>query len=168
MIRQIHLVALDREACRRRTRRDRFLSAIEERIPFAELTEAVAPIYASRFGGRRTYTPERMLRMYTVRVLYGMSDDGTEELCADSAAMQDFLLLDEMSDSLPDASTLAAFRRLLADYGLRDRVLDGIKGGVEALSYEKEWKSSLPILRERVENERTGWGNGRKKPTAFF
>ena len=56
--------------------------------------------------------------MYLLQVMFGLSDEGTEDAILDSRSMQRFMHLDLMSEQVPDATTLAKFRHSLERRGL--------------------------------------------------
>lgn len=80
---------LEYAARKKQTRRDRFLSEIEEITPWAALVNAIAPHYPN--SGRRGRPPmglERMLRMYIAQQCFGFSDEGTEDALYDNQAIR--------------------------------------------------------------------------------
>ena len=56
--------------------------------------------------------------MYLLQVMFGLSDEGTEDAILDSRSIQRFMHLDLMSEQVPDATTLAKFRHSLERQGL--------------------------------------------------
>lgn len=162
MIQQLHLVQMDAATNRRRTRRDRFLARMEELLPIEKMKEKLSPYYAARKGRARLYPPERMLRMYLIRLFYGLTDEGTEDICSDSAAMQDFLCMDTLEDSVPDATTLGAFRAMLAECGAEEEIHADLRQAYRVLALDSEWKKTAGRLEQYLDAEEAG-----KKPHPY-
>jgi IS5 family transposase len=111
------------------TRRERFLSEMEQVVPWQALLEALEPSYYPNAGGRRGRPPiglERMLRMYFVQQWYGLADEATEEALYDSRALSAFVGLDPMCESVPEATTLLKFRRWLEEHELTHTIFKTI------------------------------------------
>ena len=103
---------------RRSTRRETFLTMLDEVIPWTEWIGAIEPHYYSGERGRKPRTIETMLRMYLLQVWFSLSDEGVEEAIYDSHAMRRFMRLDFSVEQVPDATTLLHFRHLLEKHEL--------------------------------------------------
>jgi len=103
---------------RRSTRRETFLTMMDEVIPWTEWIGAIEPHYYSGERGRKPRTIETMLRMYLLQVWFSLSDEGVEEAIYDSHAMRRFMRLDFSVEQVPDATTLLHFRHLLEKHEL--------------------------------------------------
>jgi IS5 family transposase len=79
----------------------------------------VEPHYFTNKTGRKAKEIETMLRMYHLQIWFSLSDELTEEGIYDSRAMRDFMKLDFLTQSAPDATTLCNFRNLLKKHGLQ-------------------------------------------------
>ena len=115
------------------TRRERFLTEMEQVVPWAALLAALAPHYFPDAAGRRGRPPvelERMLRMYFVQQWYGLADEATEDALYDSRALCDFVGIDLGRESVPDATTLLKFRRRLEDKGLTETIFETVNAGL--------------------------------------
>ena len=111
------------------TRRERFLNEMEQIVPWETLLTALAPYYFPGSEGRRGRPPiglERMLRMYFLQQWFGLSDEGLEDAIYDSQALRAFLGIDLGRESVPDATTLLQFRRLLETHALTERIFDTV------------------------------------------
>ena len=111
------------------TRRERFLSEMEQVVPWPALREALEPSYYPNAAGRRGRPPiglERMLRMYFVQQWYGLADEATEEALYDSRALSAFVGLDPTCESVPEATTLLKFRRWLEERELTQTIFKTI------------------------------------------
>ena len=115
------------------TCRERFLTEMEQVVPWAALLAALAPHYFPDAAGRRGRPPvelERMLRMYFVQQWYGLADEATEDALYDSRALCDFVGIDLGRESVPDATTLLKFRRRLEDKGLTETIFETVNAGL--------------------------------------
>ena len=101
------------ERYRKPTRRDVFLTTMNEIVPWAQLCEVIEPHYAKGVGGRPPVGLERMLRMHFVQHWFNLADQACEEALLDSAALRRFVGIDLGVERVPDGTTLLKFRRLL-------------------------------------------------------
>jgi len=116
-------------AKRKVTRRERFLAQMECVVPWAALLAALAPHYYPGSEGRRGRPPiglERMLRMYFLQLWFGLADEALEDAIYDSQALRGFLGIDLGRESVPDATTLLQFRRLLEDKALAATIFETV------------------------------------------
>jgi transposase, IS5 family len=101
---------------KKRTRREKFLSEMDRIVPWARLIAIIEPLYpTSGRVGRPPIGVKRMLRMYFLQQWYGLADEALEDAIYDSQALRDFVGIDLSRESVPDATTLLKFRRLLED-----------------------------------------------------
>ena len=107
---------------RRKTKRDLFLSTMEEIIPWEEWLEMIRPHYPSGKRGRKPKDPETMLRMYLLQNWYLMSSEGIEDAIYDSYAMRNFMKIDFFEEQVPDETTLRRFRQMLEKQGIDVRI----------------------------------------------
>lgn len=99
---------------KKRTRREKFLAEMERLVPWARLIGVIEPLYpTSGRVGRQPMGVPRMLRMYLLQQWYGLADEALEDAIYDSQALRDFVGIDLSRESVPDATTLLKFRRLL-------------------------------------------------------
>ena len=111
---------------RRVSRREQFLETMDATLPWTVWVGVIEPhYYADRPGkrGRKAKPIETMLRMYLLQVWFSLSDEGVEEAIYDSYAMRRFMGLDFTVEQVPDATTLLAFRHLLEEHELGERLL---------------------------------------------
>jgi IS5 family transposase len=104
---------------KKRTRREKFLADMERVVPWARLIAIIEPLYP-RSGrvGRPPIGVSKMLRMYCLQQWYGLADEALEDALYDSQALRDFVGVDLSRESVPDATTLLKFRRLLNENDL--------------------------------------------------
>lgn len=108
------------------TKKQKFLSDMENIVPFKEWEQLIEPYYYVRRGDGRGRPPvgiERMLRLYLLQVWYNLADEALEDNIYDSLAMQKFAGIDLMSESVPDATTLCLFRQLLEKNKLQQKMM---------------------------------------------
>lgn len=109
---------------KKQTRRELFLSKMEQVVPWTRLMEVIEPYYPR--SGKRGRPPiglERMLRMYFVQQWYGLADEAVEDAVYDSQALRQFLNIDLGRQSVPDATTLMGFRHRLEAHNLTQSML---------------------------------------------
>ena len=103
---------------KKRTRREKFLAEMERVVPWARLVAVIEPLYpTSGRVGRQPIGVARMLRMYCLQQWYGLADEALEDALYDSQALR---------ESVPDATTLLKFRRLLLANDLTKALFDEI------------------------------------------
>ena len=112
---------------KRVTRREKFLAEMEQVVPWARLEALIEPKYPSAGRvGRQPVGVARMLRMYCLQQWFGLSDEAVEDAIYDSQSMRDFVGIDLARESVPDATTLLKFRRLLEEHRLTVRLFEEI------------------------------------------
>ena len=112
---------------KKRTRRELFLADMERVVPWPRLIALIEPLYpTSGRVGRQPVGVPRMLRMYCLQQWYGLADEALEDAIYDSQALRDFVGIDLSRESVPDATTLLKFRRLLLANELTKALFDEI------------------------------------------
>jgi transposase, IS5 family len=112
---------------KKRTRREKFLAEMERIVPWPRLIAVIEPLYPkSGRVGRPPIGVPKMLRMYCLQQWYGLADEALEDALYDSQALRDFVGIDLSRESVPDATTLLKFRRLLQDNDLTRSLFDEI------------------------------------------
>jgi transposase, IS5 family len=104
----------------KQTRKERFLSEMDQVLPWKPLVNALDPYYPNPQGaGRRPIGLERMLRIYFMQHWYNLSDPAMEEALYDTPAMRAFAGIDLGDEPAPDESTILHFRHLMEahDFG---------------------------------------------------
>lgn len=103
------------EAYRKPTRRDEFLKTMQAIVPWAVLCEVIEPFYPKAGHGRPPIGLERMLRIHFVQHWFNLADLACEEALYDSVSLRRFVGIDLGRESVPDATTILKFRKLLND-----------------------------------------------------
>jgi len=106
------------EQYRKPTKRDAFLAAMEQIVPWAQLCSVIEPHYPKAGNGRPPVGLQRMLRMYFVQHWFNLADEACEDALLDSTALRCFVGIDLGRERVPDATTLLKFRRLLEKHQL--------------------------------------------------
>ena len=118
---------------KKQTRRERFLAEMEEVVPFSELLSMLEPFYprVGRQGGRPAYRLEVMLRIHLMQNWNSLSDEAMENELIDIACIRRFAGIDLVTEDIPDATTILAFRHFLEKHHLGERIFQVV---VEHLS----------------------------------
>ena len=112
---------------KKQTRREKFLAEMERVVPWTRLIALIEPLYPSSGRvGRQPIGVPRMLRMYCLQQWYGLADEALEDALYDSQALRDFVGIDLSRQSVPDATTLLKFRRLLLEKDLTKALFEEI------------------------------------------
>lgn len=104
------------------TKREKFLSEMEDVIPWSRLLKLLKPHYPARGNGRPPMPMESMLRIYFLQQWYALSDPAAEEALYDIECMRNFAKLDLIEDALPDETTILNFRRLVEKHALSEAI----------------------------------------------
>lgn len=92
------------------TRRERFLTQLEQLLPWANLIALIEPYYPTT--GRRGQQPlplVSMLRIHIAQIAYNYSDPGMEDALYEIASLRQFARVE--LDRIPDESAILRFRR---------------------------------------------------------
>ena len=100
---------------RKPTRREEFLKTMQAIVPWAALCEVIEPFYPKAGNGRPPIGLERMLRIHFIQHWFNLADLACEEALYDSTSLRRFVGIDLGRESVPDATTMLKFRRLLND-----------------------------------------------------
>lgn len=117
---------------KRTTKRDEFLACMDEITPWDELVALIQPHYYNNRLGRKPREIETMMRMYLLQTWYNLSDEAVEDAIYDSYAMRKFMHLDFLTESVPDATTLCKFRKIITDNGIAEQYFKAVKEFLDA------------------------------------
>ena len=118
MEQQISFADLEYGRKKKRTKRERFLTYMDEITPWDELVDRIRPYYYKDGKGRKPRGIETMLRMYLLQTWFRLSDNALEDAIYDSYAMRQFMRLDFMRQNVPDAKTLYRFKKIVQKSGV--------------------------------------------------
>ena len=120
---------------KRTTKREEFLKAMDEFIPWEEWVAYVEPYYPSGQRGRPPMGIEKMLRMYLLQCWFNLSDEGIEDAIYDSYALRWFMKINFVDEQVPDATTLLKFRHLLEKHGIGKVFFHAFNSTLEKCGY---------------------------------
>ena len=116
---------------KKQTRRDRFLTEMEQVVPWARLVARLQPLYPKGERGRPPIELERMLRIYFLQQWYALADEALEDALYDSQALRGFTGIELGFDPVPDATTVLHFRHWLERHDLTRVVFDEVGAMLE-------------------------------------
>ena len=128
MTKQRSIMDVMYEGKKRITKREAFLNAMEEIIPWSEWVGLIRPYYPKGERGRPPKEIETMLRMYLLQVWFTLSDELLEDSIYDSQSMRRFVGIDLIEENVPDATTLLKFRHMIEKNGIAKRLFNAING----------------------------------------
>lgn len=116
---------------RHKTKREEFLEAMDEIIPWDHWISLIRPYYPSGKRGRPPKSIETMLRMYLMQNWFNLSDAAIEDAIYDSHAMRNFMHIDFLTEQVPDATTLLHFRHLLEEHKIGEQIFADVNTRLE-------------------------------------
>ena len=122
---------LEFQGKKRKTRRELFLERMDGLIPWQRLEERIRPVYPKAGKGRQPYPLAVMLRIHCVQLFYNLSDLGMEDLLYEAESVRRFVGLN-LSEALPDETTILNFRHLLERHSLGEGLLQEINAHLES------------------------------------
>ena len=134
-MKQLSLTDAEYNLRKRSTKREEFLNAMNELIPWDEWIALIEPHYPSGERGRKPQGIEKMLRMYLLQCWFTLSDEGIEEAIYDSYAFRSFMKINFFDEQVPDATTLLKFRHLLEEHKIAERLFRAINYALEKSGY---------------------------------
>jgi len=125
-MKQQTLATAEFERYRKTTRRETFLSDMNEVLPWAGLISLVEPYYPKGENGRPPVGIERMLHIYFLQHWFNLSDPAVEEMLYDSKSMRAFVGIDLGREPVPDETTVCKFRHLLEKHKLGKKLFEEV------------------------------------------
>src|SRR3954468_9457798 len=116
---------------KKQTRRDKFLTEMEQVVPWPRLVARLAPHYPKGERGRPPVPLERMLRVHFLQQWYALADPAMEEALYDSQAMGGFAGIDLAVDAVRDETTILNFRHWLERHDLSRSLFDEVSAMLE-------------------------------------
>lgn len=113
------------------TRREQFLSEMNQIIPWEVLMGLIEPYYPKAGRGRQPLGLEKMLRIYLLQIWFDLSDPQAEDAIYDSESMRRFAGVELSDDVVPDESTILRFRHLLEKHELTEAMFEQINQVLE-------------------------------------
>jgi IS5 family transposase len=115
----------------KKTRREKFLEAMDGIMPWSELESLIEPHYPKEGNGRPPVGLNIMLRIYFLQHWFNLSDPAAEEALYDSPALRRFAGVDLGRAAAPDETTILNFRHLLERHDLCGAMLDAVNHYLE-------------------------------------
>ena len=134
-MKQVSFTEIEYGLRKRTTKREEFLRAMDEFIPWDEWVTYIEPYYPSGKRGRPPMGIEKMLRMYLLQCWFNLSDEGIEDAIYDSYALRWFMKLSFVDKQVPDATTLLKFRHLLEKHGIAKVFFNAFTNTLEKCGY---------------------------------
>jgi len=123
-------VAYDRKG--KVTRRERFLTEMDQVIPWGSILGLIEPHYPKAGNGTQPMPMERMLRIYFMQQWFNLSDPAMEDSLYDSESMRRFAQIELQDDAVPDESTILRFRHLLEQHKLTEKIFGLVRNLLES------------------------------------
>jgi len=123
-------VAYDRKG--KVTRRERFLSEMDQVIPWSQILMLIEPHYPKAGNGTQPMPMQRMLRIYFMQQWFNLSDPAMEDSLYDSESMRRFAQIELLDDAVPDETTILRFRHLLEQHKLTEQIFGLVRGLLES------------------------------------
>lgn len=112
----------------RKLRCSKALEDISRVIPWQALCNIIQPYYPKGVGGRPAKPLMLMLKIHCLQQWYNLSDPAMEDAIYDRNSFQQFLGLDLLDETtVPDETTILAFRHLLEKHKLGEEMFEGIR-----------------------------------------
>src|SRR6266849_9958372 len=113
------------------TRREQFLSEMNQIIPWRVLIGLIEPYYPKAGRGRQPLGLEKMLRIYFLQIWFDLSDPQAEDAIYDSESMRRFARIELSEDRIPDETSILNFRHLLEEHELTKAMFEKINALLE-------------------------------------
>jgi transposase, IS5 family len=114
------------------TRRERFLSEMDQVIPWGSILGLIEPHYPKAGNGTQPMPMQRMLRIYFMQQWFNLSDPAMEDSLYDSESMRRFAQIELIDDAVPDESTILRFRHLLEQHHLTEKIFALVRSLLES------------------------------------
>jgi IS5 family transposase len=107
------------------TRREKFLTQLNELLPWPAMMAVIEPHYAQGKGrGRKAFPLDSMLHLHVSQIVYNYSDPGMEDALYEIESLRRFCAI--RLESVPDESTILQFRHLLEQHKLTEQIFTAI------------------------------------------
>ena len=110
---------------RRQTRKEIFLSRMDNLLPWPQLLKVIEPFYPKTGNGRRPYPLETMFRIHCMQQWYSLGDEAMEDALYEIASMRQFAQL-SLDKAIPDRTTIMNFRHLLEKHKLTRQLFKAV------------------------------------------
>ena len=110
---------------RRQTRKEIFLSRMDNLLPWSQLLEVIDPFYPKAGNGRRPYALETVFRIHCMQQWFSLGDEAMEDALYEIASMRQFAQL-SLDKAIPDRTTIMNFRHLLEKHRLGKEIFNTV------------------------------------------
>ncbi|MGO4054839.1 IS5 family transposase [Vibrio cholerae] len=110
---------------RRQTRKEIFLSRMDNLLPWTQLLAVIEPFYPKAGNGRRPYPLETMFRIHCMQQWLSLSDEAMEDALCEIASMRPFAQL-SLDKAIPDRTTIMNFRHLMEKHKLTHKLFQTV------------------------------------------
>ena len=101
-MKQVSFASLAYEGKKKQTRKEKFLSEMDQIIPWKKLTRLIKPHYPKAGNGRPPMGVQKMLRIYFMQQWFNLSDPAMEDALYDVQSMSCFAGIDLNQDPVPE------------------------------------------------------------------
>lgn len=129
---QISFPEAERAGHRHETWREKLLRDMEVIVSWSRLMAAVEAVYPKRGNGRPSIGLERMLRLYVLQLLFGLSDAVVEDALYDTPVFARFIGMDLREERALEATTPLRFRHLLERHDRNRAIFEVIAAELRA------------------------------------
>lgn len=120
-------------AKKKQTRREKFLSEMEQVVPWSALLALIEEHYPKGGKAGRPPIPAKvMLRIHFLQQWYALSDPAMEDALYEIESMRRFVGLELNVDAIPDETTILKFRRFLEKHTLAPKILEAVNAHLVA------------------------------------
>jgi IS5 family transposase len=126
-MKQTTFASLAFESKKKLTRRERFLTEMDQVVPWTRLLKLIAPHYPKAGNGRAPMPLETMLRIYFLQQWFNLSDPAAEDSLYDIESMRRFCGIELGDSAVPDETTILNFRRLLERHRLTETIFKAVR-----------------------------------------
>ncbi len=117
------------QAKRKQTRREKFLTQMDDLLPWSALEKPIRRYYSKSLRGRKPYPLSTMLRIHCMQLFYNLSDPAMEDSLYEIESMRRFAGIS--INSIPDETTILNFRHLLEKHNLGEKLFNKINHFLE-------------------------------------
>lgn len=116
-------------------RKEKFLSEMDQVIPWTQMLDVIRPHYYDNAVGRPAKDMKLMLKIYFLQQWFDLGDPAVEDEVYDRRSFQQFLGIDLMCETVPDETTILNFRHLLETHKLQEHFLAIVNALLEQKGY---------------------------------
>lgn len=116
---------------RKKTRREIFLTEIDQVVPWGRLLAVIEPHYPKQGNGRPPYALKTMLRIHLMQNWFGYGDPAMEEGLYEIAPVRQFAGVSLTRETVPDETTILNFCHVLERHQLAEQIFAEVNAYLE-------------------------------------